>query len=154
MLLVHFLLRRLVQLAPALIGITLVAFILLRVLPGDPASLLIGARGSEADVERLRHQLGLDSPLWRQYLTFLADMLNGSFGQSIVQRRPVSLVIVERLGATLAPVAHPTTLAVIITLPFATLAAVKRGTVVDFSIQAAFVAEMSMPAFWLGILLI
>src|SRR4051812_22167090 len=144
----HFLLRRIIQLVPALIGITLVAFVLLRVLPGDPASLLIGARGSEADVERLRHQLGLDAPLWRQYLIFLADMLNGSFGQSVVQHRPVSLVILERLWPTLALVAYATALAVIITLPLATLAAVKRGTVVDFLVQAAFVAVMSMPAFW------
>ena len=154
MLLVHFLLRRLVQLAPALIGITLVAFVLLRVLPGDPASLLIGARGSQADVEILRHQLGLDAPLWQQYLTFVWDILNGSFGQSIVQRRAVSLVIIERLWPTLALVGYATLLAVVITLPLATLAAVKRGTLVDFTIQAVFVALMSMPAFWLGVLLI
>src|SRR5207237_4072472 len=108
MTLLRFFLRRVLQLIPALIGITLVAFVLLRVLPGDPASLLIGARGSETDVERLRHQLGLDAPIWRQYLTFLADMLNGSFGQSIVQHRPVSLIIVERLWPTLALVAYAT----------------------------------------------
>jgi branched-chain amino acid transport system permease protein len=75
-----FFLRRIIQLIPALIGITIVAFLLLRVLPGDPASLLIGARGSEADVIALRRQLGLDAPLWQQYLTFLGDVLNGSFG--------------------------------------------------------------------------
>ncbi len=150
----HFLMRRIIQLIPALIGITLVAFMLLRVLPGDAASLLIGARGSEADVEALRHQLGLDAPIWQQYLTFLADLLNGSFGQSIVQHRPVSLIIAERLWPTLALVAYATALAVIITLPLATLAAVKRGSVIDLSIQAIFVAVMSMPAFWLGILLI
>ena len=114
MTLIQFLLRRAVQLVPVLIGITLVAFILLRVLPGDPASLLMGARGSQADVEILRHQLGLDAPLWQQYLTFAADILNGSFGQSIVQRRPVSLVIIERLWPTLALVAYATALAVVI----------------------------------------
>ena len=154
MTLIQFLLRRAVQLVPVLIGITLVAFILLRVLPGDPASLLMGARGSQADVEILRHQLGLDAPLWQQYLTFAADILNGSFGQSIVQRRQVSLVIIERLWPTQALVAYATALAVVITLPLATLAALKRGTLVDFAIQATFVALMSMPAFWLGVLLI
>ena len=127
---------------------------LLRVLPGDPASLLIGARGSQADVELLRHQLGLDAPLWQQYLTFLEDMLGGSFGQSIVQRRPVSLTIIERLGPTLALVAYATLLAIVITVPLATVAAMKRGRFVDFVIQAVFVALMSMPAFWLGVLLI
>lgn len=154
MTLLLFLLRRLIQLVPALVGITLVAFVLLRVLPGDAASLLIGARGSEADVERLRHQLGLDAPLWSQYLTFLADMVSGSFGQSIVQRRPVSTAIIERMWPTLALVAYATVLAIVITLPLATIAALKRGRLIDLAIQGAFVAVMSMPAFWLGILLI
>jgi len=149
-----FFLRRMIQLIPALIGITIVAFLLLRVLPGDPASLLIGARGSEADVIALRRQLGLDAPLWQQYLTFLGDMLNGSFGQSIVQRRPVALVIADRLWPTVLLVAYATVLAIIITLPLATISAVKRGSLTDFAIQAAFVAVMSMPSFWLGVLLI
>jgi peptide/nickel transport system permease protein len=149
-----FLLRRIIQLIPALIGITIVAFLLLRVLPGDPASLLIGARGSEADVVMLRHQLGLDAPLWQQYLTFLGDVLNGSFGQSLVQRRPVALVIAERFSPTILLVVYATMLAVVITLPLATLSAVKRGSLIDLGIQAFFVAVMSMPAFWLGVLLI
>ncbi len=154
MTLIRFLLRRLIQLAPALVGITLVAFVLLRILPGDPASLMIGARGSEAEVAALRHQLGLDAPLWQQYVTFLGDILNGSFGQSLVQRRPVSLAILERIGPTVALVAYATALAVIITLPLATIAAIRRGSFADLTIQGVFVAVMSMPQFWLGILLI
>ncbi|WP_342641320.1 ABC transporter permease [Rhodoligotrophos ferricapiens] len=154
MTLLLFFLRRLIQLLPVMIGITIVAFILLRILPGDPASLMIGARGSEADVEALRQQLGLNAPLWQQYLTFLGDVLNGSFGQSVVQRRPVSLVVAERLWPTIALVAYATVLAIIITLPLATISAIKRNSLIDFSIQAVFVAVMSMPAFWLGVLLI
>ena len=154
MTLLRFLLRRLIQLLPALVGITVVAFVLLRILPGDPASLMIGARGSEAEVAALRHQLGLDAPLWQQYLTFLGDILNGSFGQSLVQRRPVSLAIIERAGPTIALVAYSTVLAIIITLPLATIAAIRRGSFIDLSIQGIFVAVMSMPQFWLGILLI
>jgi peptide/nickel transport system permease protein len=150
----RFLADRLLQLVPTLVGITLAAFILLRVLPGDPAALLIGARGSAADAEVLRHELGLDAPVWRQYLSFLGDVADGSFGQSIVQRRPVSLVIMERLPATLALVAYATVLAVVLTLPLATIAAMRRGGAVDVAIRAMFVALMSMPPFWLGILLI
>ena len=77
-----FFLRRIIQLIPALIGITIVAFLLLRVLPGDPASLMIGARGTEADVIALADQLGLDAPLWQQYLTFHRRCTERSFGQS------------------------------------------------------------------------
>jgi peptide/nickel transport system permease protein len=115
---------------------------------------MIGARGSEAEVAALRHQLGLDAPLWKQYVTFLGDILNGSFGQSLVQRRPVSLAIIERAGPTIALVAFSTVLAIIITLPLATIAAIRRGSFIDLSIQGIFVAVMSMPQFWLGILLI
>ena len=81
-------------------------------------------------------------------------MLNGSFGQSVVQRRPVALVIADRLWPTILLVAYATVLAIVITLPLATVSAVKRGSLTDFAIQAAFVAVMSMPSFWLGVLLI
>jgi peptide/nickel transport system permease protein len=154
MIILRFVLLRLLQMIPALIGITIVAFLLLRVLPGDPASLLIGARGSTEEVEALRHRLGLDAPLWQQYLTFLGDMANGSFGQSITQRRPVASVVLERLPPTLVLIAYSTVLAIILTVPLAMLAAVRRNSWVDFAIKAVFVVAMSMPPFWLGVLLI
>jgi peptide/nickel transport system permease protein len=145
---------RALQAVPVLIGITIVAFVLLRLLPGDPAALMIGARGSDADVARLRHQLGLDLPLWRQYLGFLRDMLTGSFGQSIAYRRAVTTVIGERLGATLWLVAYSTGLAVLLTFPLAVLSAVRRARWPDLVIKAVFTAALSMPQFWLGILLL
>jgi peptide/nickel transport system permease protein len=152
--LLRYTLSRLLQMVPVLIGITVVAFVLLRVLPGDPASLMIGARGSEADVARLRHELGLDQPLWLQYLTFLREMASGSFGQSIAYRRPVTTVISERLAPTLWLVCYATVLAVLITFPLAVLSAVKRGRLPDLIVKGAFTAALSTPQFWLGILLI
>lgn len=152
--LLRYTLSRLLQLIPVLIGITIVAFVLLRVLPGDPASLMIGARGSEADVVRLRHQLGLDQPLWLQYLGFLREMASGSFGQSIAYRRPVMAVIGERLAPTLWLVGYATVLAVVITFPLAVLSAVKRGRLADLIVKGTFTVALSMPQFWLGILLI
>jgi peptide/nickel transport system permease protein len=150
----RFILLRAIQMIPVVIGISIVAFLLLRILPGDPATLLIGARGSETEVENLRHQLGLDRPLWRQYLTFVADIADGSLGKSIVQRRPVSTIVIERMPATLALVAYSTVLAVVLTLPLAIVAATTRGSATDFAIKAVFVVAMSMPPFWLGVLLI
>ena len=149
-----FILSRLLQLIPVLIGITLIAFLLLRVLPGDPATLILGRRGSAEDIARLTVQLGLDQPLWRQYLSFLGDMLQGSFGQSIAYRQPVGPLIAERLWPTLFLVALSTILAVIMTLPLALVSALRRGTAADITIKVVFVALMSMPAFWIGVLLI
>jgi peptide/nickel transport system permease protein len=123
-----FIFLRLLQLIPVLIGITLIAFLLLRVLPGDPATLILGRRGSAEDIARLTAQLGLDQPLWRQYLSFLGDMLQGSFGQSIAYRQPVGPLIAERLWPTLFLVALSTILAVVMTLPLALVSALRRGT--------------------------
>jgi peptide/nickel transport system permease protein len=149
-----FIFLRLLQLIPVLIGITLIAFLLLRVLPGDPATLILGRRGSAEDIARLTAQLGLDQPLWRQYLSFLGDILQGSFGQSIAYRQPVGPLIAERLWPTLFLVALSTILAVIMTLPLALISALRRGAAADVTIKIVFVALMSMPAFWIGVLLI
>jgi peptide/nickel transport system permease protein len=151
---VKFTLGRLLQLIPVLLGITLIAFLLLRVLPGDPATLILGNRGTAEDIARLTTQLGLDRPLWQQYLGFLGDMLRGSFGQSIAYRTAVGPLILERLWATLALVGLSTLLAVAMTIPLALIAALRRNGVVDHGIKIIFVMVMSMPSFWLGVLLV
>jgi peptide/nickel transport system permease protein len=151
---VKFTLGRLLQLIPVLLGITLIAFLLLRVLPGDPATLILGNRGTAEDIARLTTQLGLDRPLWQQYLSFLGDMLRGSFGQSIAYRTAVGPLILERLWATLALVGLSTLLAVAMTIPLALIAALRRNGVVDHGIKIIFVMVMSMPSFWLGVLLV
>lgn len=146
--------KRLLQLLPVLLGITLLCFLLLRMLPGDPAALVLGARGGAEEIAALRERLGLDEPLWRQYLLFLGDMVSGSFGQSIVYRDAVSGLIFERLPATLFLVAYSTVLALIMTLPLAVISAVRRGRLADIAIKAAFVVVLAMPPFWLGLILI
>jgi peptide/nickel transport system permease protein len=137
-----------------LLGITVIAFLLLRVLPGDPATLMLGSRGTAQDIANLTSQLGLDRPLWQQYLSFLGDMVHGSFGRSIAYRSEVAPLVVQRLWPTLALVGLSTIMAVIITIPLAMLTAVRRGRFVDHAVKFVFVAAMSMPAFWLGILLV
>jgi len=145
---------RLLQLIPVLLGITLIAFLLLRVLPGDPATLILGNRGTAEDIARLTSQLGLDRPLWQQYLAFLGDMLRGSFGQSIAYRSAVGPLIMERLWATLALVGFSTLLAVAMPIPLALIAALRKNGITDHAIKIVFVAVMSMPAFWLGVLVV
>jgi peptide/nickel transport system permease protein len=147
-------LNRLVQLVPVLLGITLIAFLLLRVMPGDPATLILGSRGTAEDIAKLNVQLGLDQPLWRQYLTFLNDIVTGSFGESIAYKTAVGGLVWERLWPTLWLVLLSTLMAVLMTIPLALLAAVRRGSFTDASIKIFFVIAMSMPSFWLGILLV
>ncbi|HEY9211844.1 MAG TPA: ABC transporter permease [Ancylobacter sp.] len=154
MALLKFISGRLIQLVPVLIGITLIAFLLLRVLPGDPATLILGNRGTVEDIARLNVQLGLDRPLWQQYFAFLADVLRGSFGQSIVYRTAVGPLILERTWATLQLVGLSTLIAVAMTIPFALVSALNRGRLIDQVVKVLFVVGMSMPAFWLGILMV
>jgi peptide/nickel transport system permease protein len=150
--LVRYSLLRLAQMVPVLIGITLVVFLLLRVMPGDPATLILGQRGTAEDIARLTEQFGLDRPLWQQYLVFLGEVVTGRLGQSIAYRAPVGPLILERMPATLLLVAYSTVLTIFITLPLAILAAAEKDRPTDFAIKSLFVVFMSMPAFWLGVL--
>ncbi|WP_175995413.1 ABC transporter permease [Burkholderia vietnamiensis] len=152
--LVAFCASRVIQLVPVLLGITIIAFLLLRALPGDPATLMLGSRGTAADIANLTAQLGLDRPLWQQYLSFLADILRGSFGQSIAYRSAVAPLILARFGPTLALVGVSTLMALALTVPLAMLTALKRGGLFDHGVKLVFVIALSMPPFWLGILLV
>ena len=151
---VFFCISRLLQLVPVLLGITIVAFLLLRVMPGDPATLMLGSRGTPEDIAALTAQLGLDRPLWAQYLAFLGDVARGSFGRSIAYKAEIGPLLFERLWPTLGLVGLSTVIAVIVTVPLAMYTAVRRGSVVDHVVKFFFVVAMSMPAFWLGVLLV
>jgi peptide/nickel transport system permease protein len=151
---VFFCLSRLLQLVPVLLGITIVAFVLLRVMPGDPATLMLGSRGTPEDIAALTRQLGLDRPLGLQYLSFLGDIARGSFGRSIAYKAEIGPLLIERLWPSLALVGLSTLLAVLMTVPLAMYTAVRRGSLVDHVVKIFFVAGMSMPAFWLGVLLV
>ena len=151
---VRFIVLRLVQLIPVLLGITILAFLLLRVMPGDPATLLLGSRGTAEDIAKLQHQLGLDKPLLVQYFQFLLDCLKGDFGTSIAFRTSVGPLIFDRLWVTLALVAYSTVIAIVLTIPLAFLAALRKNSATDNLIKFLFICFMSMPAFWLGILLV
>lgn len=149
-----YIVSRILQLVPVIIGITLISFIFLRILPGDPAEIALGTRATPDDIERLRAQMGLDLPLWRQYGNFLIDMITGSFGQSLRYGQPVLDLILERLPATILLIAESTIIAIIMTVPLAAISATKAGGLIDTIIKVVFVIALSMPAFWLGLILL
>src|SRR5690606_24007555 len=120
----------------------LIAFLLLRVMPGDPATLILGNRGTAEDIARLTTQLGLDLPLWQQYLILLGDSVRGSFGHSIAYKTDVGPLIWERLWATLSLVGFSTVLAVLMTVPLAMLSALRRGRATDQGIKLLFIIAM------------
>lgn len=143
-------LQRIAMLVPVLIGITLIAFVLLQIVPGDPVERAMGTRASAEELQAMREQWGLTLPLWQQYLLFLRDVFSGSFGVSIFHKVPVSTLFLERIPFTLGLVIYSTVIAMAVALPFAILAALNRGNVVDLAIRQLFVVVIALPPFWLS----
>ncbi|MDQ0474356.1 ABC transporter permease [Labrys wisconsinensis] len=150
----RFLLFRPFQLLPVLLGISLVTFVLVRSIPGDPARLLLGPRTTPDALAKIRAQFGLDEPLWVQYFLFLKNLLQGQMGTSIVYRIDVLRVTANRIEPTLVLVLGSTLLALLIAVPLASLAARSRGRVLDHVIRVVSTAGLGFPPFWLGLMLI
>jgi peptide/nickel transport system permease protein len=146
--------RRLVQLIPVVFGITLVLFFLLRLLPGDPATAMLGDRATDDAVVRLNHHLGLDRPIYVQYAYFLRSLFTLDLGQSIKYGVPVSSLLFGRLQVSLSVVAVTLLLCCLISIPLGILAALKKDSLIDNIVRSTFTVMMLMPSFWVGILLI
>jgi len=151
----RFVLTRLGLLFPTFFGVTLIAFLFIRLLPGDPIEILAGERGVSPERHaRLMRELGFDRPLWEQYVSYLGDILQGDLGRSIVTRQPIIEEFLTLFPATVELSLCAILLAVLIGLPVGVLAAIRRGTVFDHSVMAVTLTGYSMPIFWWGLLLI
>lgn len=152
---IRFIVNRVGLLAPTFLGVTLIAFSLVHLIPGDPAQLLAGERGVDpARHAQLMAELGLDQPLWRQYLDYLGHVLQGDLGRSLVTREPILHEFLTLFPATVELAGAAMLLAVIVGLPLGVLAAVKRGSLLDHTIMGLSLTGYSMPIFWWALLLI
>jgi peptide/nickel transport system permease protein len=149
-----YILKRLLSLIPVLFGISLIVFFLIRLIPGDPATTLLGSHATPDTVKELRSQLGLNRPLWNQYLTFLGHLVQGNLGYSYVYTSSVTSLIGAGLPTTLWLLVSATVFTVLIAVPLAVLAAARRNGIVDNIIRAIPVVGLGLPSFWLGIMLI
>lgn len=149
----RFVLFRPLQFIPVLIGISIITFILVRLIPGDPARMLLGARATPTAIANIRAQYGLDEPMWVQYLYFVKNIFNGEMGRSLVFKIDVLPLIATRIEPTLVLVAGSVLLSLLIAVPLATLASRKRGTGYDHGIRAVSTLGLGLPSFWLAIML-
>ena len=147
-------LRQIVQAAIVLLNVSLVVFVLVRIVPGDPARLMLGMEASEEAVQAARAQFGFDRPLYVQYVQFVGDALRGDLGQSVRFRRPVGDLLRESFPATLELALAATVIALILAVPAGIYAAVHRDGVLDRLLMAGALIGQAMPIFWLGIMLI
>ncbi len=149
-----YLLRRLWQSALTLVGVSLLVFVILRVIPGDPAKMLLPEGAPPSAIEELNRELGLREPIWVQYGIFVRSVVRGDFGQSFQYRAPALRVVVERVPATIQLALTAMVLTVLVGVSIGVLAAVRRGTGYDYAGTVLAVLGQSLPNFWLGIMLV
>ena len=149
----RYFIRRVFLAVPVLLGVATLVFSLIHLVPGDPAQAMLGDGAAPQDVDELRRSLGLDQPLITQYVSFLRNALTGDLGVSFRTGQPVTTMILERVPATAELAMAAMFVAVVIAIPLGVVAAVWRGTTVDYAAMTFALAGVSIPNFWLGPLL-
>jgi peptide/nickel transport system permease protein len=149
-------LHRLLLAIPVLLGVSALTFLMLHLVPGDPvAAMFIGQGGAKAEqLEAVREQLGLNDPLPVQYVNYMNNVLHGNLGRSIRTNEPVSLMILHNFPPTLQLTLASMGVAIVLGILFGVVAAIKHGRIVDNLVMLVALAGVSMPSFWLGLLLI
>ena len=146
---------RILQTIPVLVGISMVVFVIIHFAPGDPVVNRLGIQATEENIQELRQAYGLNQPLYIQYLEWLGGILRGDFGRSLTQGgRPVADLIWSRLPATLFLAVSSLVVSVVIALPAGVLSAVKKNTLTDYGVSVGALSGVSIPNFWLGLILI
>lgn len=148
----RFALLRLRSLVLALIVASLVIFAMIELVPGDPASFMLGINAREDTVNALREQLGLNLPVWQRYLSWVGGMLTGDFGTSYTYRTPVNEIVVERLWVSLPLATYALILTICIAFPAGIVAASRRGSLTDLSVMGATQLGVAVPNFWFAML--
>jgi len=150
----RYILRRLVQMIPVLVGVTIIVFLMVHLIPGDPASAMLGDQATDVSVARVKKQLGLDKPLYEQYFYFVRNLAELNLGTSIKFRVPVASILLKRLQVSLSLVVVTVLLTILISLPLGILAALKKDSIIDNIVRSTLMVTMVMPSFWSGIILI
>jgi ABC-type dipeptide/oligopeptide/nickel transport system permease component len=150
----RYVLTRVFLVIPVLFGVSLVVFLALRVLPGDPVQVMLGTEANPEEIQRLRRVLGLDRPLVVQYFEFLSRAARGDLGISVRQNAPVTQILAAALPATIELAVSALALSLLIAIPLGILAAVHQNSPLDHASMLVSLVGVSMPIFWSGILLI
>ncbi len=147
-------LYRLLQVIPTLLIVVSITFIITRMIPGNPAATILGPQASVADIEKLSDELGLNDSIWKQYVNYVGDLIKGDFGTSYSYNQPVTKLILSRLPNTLLISLTSIVLAILIGIPIGIISAVKQYTAFDYISMILALVGVSMPIFWLGLMLV
>jgi peptide/nickel transport system permease protein len=150
----HYLLKRIFWLFPIVLGVITLVFLLIHLIPGDPVDIMLGENARSIDKQILHHELGLDKPLFNQYLDFLKKVGRGNLGKSLHSQQPVLTIILEKYPATLELMVAAILVALAISLPLGILSALNQYSFMDNTSLVLSLLGISMPHFWLGPILI
>jgi len=146
--------KRLLAAIPVLLGLTIIVFLIMAMIPGDPATAILGSYATPENVEKLNRDLGLDKPLFQQYFIWITNLFEGDLGRSYTLNRPVLDEVLERFSATLILAGTALVLCSILGLIAGVISAVRQFSLVDKTITLVVLIGISIPSFWLGLLLI
>ncbi len=149
-----FVLYRPLQLLPVLLGISIITFVLVRLIPGDPARVLLGTRATPTAIAQIRKQYGLDEPIWLQYFYFIRNLGHGEMGKSILYKIDVLKLVAARIEPTLMLVLTSVLLAILIAVPMSAIAARRQGKLADQAVRVVSTMGIGFPPFWLALMLI
>jgi len=149
-----YVIKRILLAIPTILGVTILVFFMIHLVPGDPAVTLLGPRATPDLIAKLHHAWGLDRPLLQQYLLYMGRLFHGDLGQSFFFQLPATTLIASRTGATVMLLVTATLFTVVVTIPLAILAAIKRDKTVDHVVRSVPIVTLGMPSFWVGIMLI
>lgn len=150
----QYILRRLVQMVPVVFAITIIIFVMLRLVPGDPAQTFLGDKATDAQIEIVRRDMGLDKPIYVQYGYYMRDLVTLDLGDSLKYRVPVNSLLWDRLKVSLSVVLVTGILITLISVPLGALAALKKDSLIDNIVRSTLMVTMVMPTFYTGIILI
>ena len=151
---INYIFRRLIALIPVVVGVLIIIFFIGRIVPSDPIDLFVGQDADQALIDRIRHELHFDEPIWKQFFYYLEDIRNGSFGMCWTTRNPVSKDLAEKLPATFELIIISFMFTVIVAIPLGVIAAVNRDAFGDHLSRIISLSGVAIPSFWIGLLLI
>jgi len=148
-----YIIKRLLQIIPVILGVTIIAFALIHLAPGDPARTMLGQHATETEINEIREKYGLDKPLYVQYFVWLGDVLQGDLGRSILTHEQVATEIAARFPNTIELAIAAMIFAIIIGGLAGIISATKQYSITDYTVMGVALFGISMPVFWLGIML-
>jgi peptide/nickel transport system permease protein len=150
----NFLIRRVMNLVVVLFILSIVVFLYIHMIPGDPAAIMLGSEANLESVQKLREEMGLNDPLYRQYLEWLVEVIQGNIGFSIHSQMPVTELIFDRLPVTLTLSIFAFCISIIVGIPLGLLSALRSNTLCDYVVMILALIGLSVPEFWAGLLLV